>query len=93
MANVDYKSKEPFGIDGEELDGLTPQEVFVLGYELAQVSAEMEHGQKIEKPVHTDNRERIERAADIRGRTIGLIVYHDDWLWLETTDGIGEDEA
>lgn len=83
---AEYGCVEPFNIDDGQLDGLTPQQCFVLGYELAITSAEMEQGLKIGKPVHPQNRERLEQAAKLRGRRIKLVVYHDDWLWLETTD-------
>lgn len=86
---AEFESIEPFGIDDGELDGLSPQQVFVLGYELAQISAEFASGARVANPVHPDNRERIERAARIRDREVSFRVYHDDWLWLETTDGDG----
>lgn len=51
----------PFGIDDGQLDGLTLQEAFVLGYELAQVDAKIAAGEDFEMPlVHIENRERIE---------------------------------
>ncbi len=84
--NVGFDLSESFNIDEDQLDGLSPQKVFVLGYELAQVSAELGSGNKVAKPVHPQNRERIEAAAKKRDRLITFTVYHDDWLWLLTID-------
>lgn len=81
---TEYGLVEPFDIDNGQLEGLTPQKCFVLGYELAQLSAEWEAGESPKKPVHPENRERLQAAAEKRGRTVTFTVYHDDWLWMET---------
>lgn len=33
MASAEYEPVEPFGVDGGELDGLSPAECFTLGVE------------------------------------------------------------
>ena len=79
---AEFQCTEPFGIDDGELDGLSPQKIFVLGYELAQISAEWVAGDRPAKPVHPENRERLERAAKLRDIEVKFVVYHDDWLWM-----------
>lgn len=81
--NSDFGLIESFNIDDGELDGRNRQECFVLGYELAQVSAELESGAILEKPIHADNADRIRAAAKKRNRAIEIIPYHDDWFWLK----------
>lgn len=55
----------PFDIDNGELDGLRPQEIFVLGYELAQVDQKLSTGKAFEQTVHAENAARI-RAQCVR---------------------------
>lgn len=85
MAN--FGLKKSFGIDNGELDGLRPQEVFVLGYELAQIDHLLERDDPIHKPVHADNRARIETACKDAGRPRRLTWLPGDssesWLLLE----------
>ena len=53
-----------FGIDNGELDGMTPQEIFVLGYELAEVDDLVKTNLKgFRRPIHAANRERIEKSC------------------------------
>jgi hypothetical protein len=76
-----------FDIDDGELDSLSAQECFVLGYELAQIDAALEHGDEIRKPVHADNRARIESACRDAGADFRLNWLPGDlsesWLLLE----------
>jgi hypothetical protein len=65
-----------FGIDNGELDSLSAQECFVLGYELAQIDALLERDDEIRKPVHADNRTRIETAC----RDAGAAEFRLNWL-------------
>lgn len=60
----DFKLVQSFGIDNGELDGMTPQECFVLGYELCHIHDVLARGYGHEGPVHAANRERIEDACD-----------------------------
>lgn len=60
---TDFKPEFSFGIDDGELDGLTPQQCFCLGYELAGLIERFKMaGTIVNQPVHSQNRERIERA-------------------------------
>jgi hypothetical protein len=76
-----------FQIDNGELDGLRPQECFVLGYELAQVDQLLKATPEIERPVHANNRSRIESACEDAGRPYQLTWLSGDvsesWLQLE----------
>lgn len=85
---AEYQQCEPFGIDAGELDDLSPQQCFVLGYELAQVHRLADHitERDTEKTVHAANRERIEAALCARGRQFSWTWPHDDqseaWVFL-----------
>jgi hypothetical protein len=76
-----------FQIDNGELDGLRPQDCFVLGYELAQVDQLLKATQQIRQPVHADNRMRIESACEDAGRPYRLTWLEGDasesWMLLE----------
>lgn len=77
----DFGLKEPFDIDGEELDGMTPQQCFVLGYEFATVCARLDSPDASDMPlVHTDNLDRIRAAAARRSRSVEVRQAHDDWV-------------
>jgi len=76
-----------FLIDDGQLDGRSPQECFVLGYELAQIDQLLKATGGIRQPVHADNRERIESACKDAGRPYRLTWLPGDvsesWLLLE----------
>ena len=78
-----------FGIDDGELDGLSSQQCFVLGYELAQIDHLLASGEEIRKPVHADNRARIEAACRDATREFRLTWLQGDesesWLLLEVS--------
>lgn len=78
---------KPFGIDNGELGELSNAESFVLGYELAQIDHLLEGRDEIRKPVHADNRERIEAACREAERPYRLNWLQGDisesWLLLE----------
>jgi hypothetical protein len=84
--DVSWGGFEPFGIDDDELDGLSPQQCFVLGYELAQIATELESGAYINKPIHPENRDRLERFAAKRNRSVKITAFDDNWFNLKTTD-------
>lgn len=75
-----------FSIDDGELDGMTPQECFVLGYELAQIDNRLKSGESFSQMVHLDNRTRIEDACRDAGRTFKVSWLDNDpaesWLSL-----------
>ena len=78
-----------FHIDDGELDGLTPQECFVLGYELAQVDQLLKAPPGIHQPVHVENKARIESACEKADRPYRLTWLSGDvseaWLLLEVS--------
>lgn len=47
-------------IDDGQLDGRTPQECFLLGYEYATITARIRTGEPFESLVNADNSDRIE---------------------------------
>lgn len=68
----------PFDIDDGQLDGLTPQQCFVLGYELAQFDARLATGEEFECLIHAENRERVDAAIERESRGAALIWKEDD---------------
>lgn len=66
---------KPFDIDSGELDGISPHECFVLGYELSQIDELLKLPEAINRPVHAQNKERIEKACKEAGR-----IYKIDWM-------------
>ena len=83
----EFKFIKSFGIDNGELDGLRPKECFVLGYELALVDERIKSPIGFSRPIHADNRERIEQSCRDAGRAFRLTWMRGDstesWLWLE----------
>lgn len=86
MADAEYSPVEPFGVDGGELDGLTPAECFTLGVEWQMVYALADEPEAFERPVHAANRDRLAAPLDRRGRRHTMTFMRDDvsesWLWL-----------
>jgi hypothetical protein len=78
----------PFDIDDGQLDGLRPQECFVLGYELAQVDALLKDGSRFVCNFHAENKDRIEAYARKLGRECRFSWMQGDvsesWLTLES---------
>lgn len=76
-----------FHIDHGELDGLRPQECFVLGYELALIDCLLERGCEISRPVHAENNMRIEESCQDAGREFLLAWLPGDasesWMQLD----------
>lgn len=68
----DYEIMEPFGIDDGELDGISDQQIFCLGYELAQIHALADKGRAFEKPIHRENGKRIVASLMRRGLTFNI---------------------
>lgn len=85
--DVEWGLVDSFGIDGNELDGLTPQECFVLGVEWQMTAAQADQPYAFSRPIHLENRDRIEALLKKRGREYRLNYMHGDvsesWLWLE----------
>lgn len=76
-----------FQIDNGELEGLSAQDCFVLGYELAQVDQALKGAAPIQQPVHADNRDRIRSSCEDASRPCRLTWLPGDvsesWLLLE----------
>lgn len=96
---MQYGLKKSFGIDHGELDGLTVQKVFCLGYELATVDMRADEPEGWEQYVHVENKQRVERSLGDAGRKFTLRFMDGDvsesWLWLKvkptvSTSGGGE---
>lgn len=83
----DFEMVKSFDIDSGELDGIAPNECFVLGYELALVDEQLKNSSlPISRPVHAHNRERIAKSCESSRRQFKLIWPHDDsseeWMQL-----------
>lgn len=75
-----YDLMEPFDIDHGELDGLRPQDVFVMGYELCQFHALADKGLAFQKPAHVANIDRISAALNRRGLAFEVVIETDgEW--------------
>ena len=77
-----------FYIDDGELDGMTPQEIFVLGYELARVDELIDSCESFTMPlVHADNIQRIESNLFEKGFACKWTFCAEDqsenWVCLE----------
>jgi hypothetical protein len=75
-----------FEIDDGQLDGLSPQEVFVLGYELADVDRQLKTRKPFSRLIHAENRHRIEASCMDSGREYSINWMEADasetWLML-----------
>lgn len=86
--NEEFGLIRSFGIDNGELDGLTPQEVFVLGYELAQVDYRIDQEPKaFSMLIHAENINRIFSKLKDAGRISKIRWQPNDisesWAMLE----------
>lgn len=83
---AEWGCKRPFDVDDGQLEGLSPAEVFVLGYELAQVDAKIAMGKAFDSLVHSSNRDRIESELGRRDRqhrfTFMQNDQSEDWMML-----------
>jgi len=82
-----YGLVKSFNIDNGELDGLRLKDCFVLGYELALIDNLVKLSDGFSRPVHVENRERVERSCHDASREFRLKWMEGDssesWLWLE----------
>lgn len=69
---------ESFNIDDGELDGLSPQECFVLGVEWQMVRSLADGDSAFKRPVHMYNRDRLIAVLESRGRVYTLSYMHED---------------
>jgi len=83
---AEYGLVKSFDIDNGELDGLSAQQCFVLGYELAIVDEQLKQPAAFSRPVHAENHDRIESACEKSGRRYSLGWMQDDvsedWMHL-----------
>ena len=81
-----YALQCSFDIDHGELDGLSPQECFVLGYELSTIHRLLTTSERVFRVVHAKNRERIEKACRLAGAEFRLSWLESDssetWMQL-----------
>lgn len=84
---ADFGLIKSFDIDNGELDDVTKQTAFVLGYELAQIDHLLKRVEPISRPVHTCNKSRIEKSCKESGRQYFLKWLHGDrsesWMQLD----------
>lgn len=78
MNDDNFDLVESFDVDNGELDGLTQQLCFVLGIEWEMVRQEIKSGQSFERPIHSENLERIKSMCKRYGVSFE-IAHHDDW--------------
>lgn len=80
-----------FDIDNGQLDSVSQQQAFVLGYELAQIDGLLAAGVQISRPVHGDNFGRIEKSCNDANRSFKLTWSANDssesWMQLEVEGG------
>jgi len=96
MENAEFGLVESFDIDNGELDGLTPQNCFVLGFELAQIIALARHPGGSQRPVHLANKARIEKHLRKAPRQFKLEYMPDGsetWAWLALEPISGEQDG
>lgn len=90
MSKREFGLVKSFDIDHGELDGLSPQDCFVLGYELASIDETVKRPEGFEKPVHSANGARIEKSLKDADRKFSLTYSADDvsesWLWLRVEE-------
>lgn len=83
-------------IDDGQLDGRTPQECFLLGYEYATITTRIRLGYPFENLVNADNADRIEQFCRLVGAR-----YLMSWNWGDSTEqwkhftfeGLGETDV
>jgi len=95
--NDNFELDQSFEIDNGQLDGLTPQQCFVLGYEFAHVNELLKTGLRMSKPIHAANRQRVKdlcRKA-CRGFSIRWLVddVSERWLGLHVEPAGEETDA
>lgn len=90
MDEADFQLAISFGIDKGELDELRRQECFVLGFELSDIHHLLRNvairRSKINRLVHAENKERIERFCAKYNRRCEMTFHENDpsesWLRL-----------
>lgn len=88
----DYQMVEPFYVDDGELDGLSPQQIFVLGFEFSQIRTRLFQEMAFDMPFHSENESRVRKMLD-RHNAVYEIYIHDDWPQLVVTCGLTSNPA
>lgn len=88
MSGEERSLQKSFDIDDGELYGMSPQECFVLGYELAMIDSLLEHERdSFTRMVHATNRDRIQKWCDDADRECRIVWHHGDssetWMQLD----------
>lgn len=79
----DMTLAEDFWIDDGQLDGLTPQQCFVLGVEYETIARLLRKPRKqFFKVIHSTNERRLLRLAEKLGRKVTSRWLNDDWCEL-----------
>lgn len=83
----DFGLVRPFGIDDGELDGLRPNEIFVLGYECCKIDELLEKPDAICELLHAENIDRIVSQVKRKGRDYHVTFMASDqsesWVQLD----------
>jgi hypothetical protein len=86
-----WKPIRPFDIDDGQLECLSPQECFVLGYELAQVDALLSTGERFSKMIHSANLDRVKIVCVTFERSFAAVYSADDqsesWVTINVGPG------
>lgn len=77
---------QPFYIDNHELDKLSQQEIFVLGYEFGHISDLLDQRKPFEVQFHSDNDDRVRKMLKDKKVKQYNIYPHDDWPVLEVIE-------
>jgi hypothetical protein len=84
---MEFGLVKSFDIDDGQLDGMSPQECFVLGYELAEIDWLLKRGKRFKKMVHGANVQRIHSACIDAKRCYSLTWMEGDesesWMMLK----------
>jgi len=93
MSESDFGCIRPFDIDDGQLDGMSLQEAFVLGYELANVDHAIASGEPIEGMlIHAANTQRIGNHIIKQGRSYDIKWMAQDvsesWATLTVREGV-----
>ena len=82
---AEFGLKKSFEIDNGQLDGLSPQECFVLGYELAKIDDMLESEvDGFDQICHTANRQRIVKSCRDAGRKFRCVsILDSEWMTLQ----------
>lgn len=83
--DAEYGLVFDFGIDGHQLDGLTPQEIFVLGFEMAQIWERLSDmdGVRVKLAIRPGNLYRARTACAKLGWSMTSQMIADNWVEIE----------